>query len=172
LEHERVFYSTDSELNRSVLPSLGHAQSFSPPEHPITRTPNSLKQIPIFDTNVLADVQRGKIPQSEWSVLLRHRPRHGWPLSSVTAFELLAAIDGAPPENFPSVKERVALAYDLLRGLLSLGRVPDGQDVVKLYWTANFWSRQVFEPMVKFVSEICRQLLLRCNDHFVPVSCG
>jgi hypothetical protein len=74
------------------------------------------KRIPIFDTNVLADFQRGKISQSEWCALLRHRPRHGWPLSSVTAFELLAAVDAAPPENFPNVKERIALAYNLCKG--------------------------------------------------------
>jgi hypothetical protein len=81
-----------------------------------TRTPHALKQTPIFDTNVLADVQRGKITQSDWSGLLRRRPRHGWPLSSVTAFELLAGIDAASPDNFPSVKARVALAYDLCKG--------------------------------------------------------
>jgi hypothetical protein len=74
------------------------------------------KRIPIFDTNVLADVQRGKISQSDWRALLRHRPRHGWRLSSVTAFELLAAVDAAPPENFTDVKERIALAYNLRKG--------------------------------------------------------
>jgi hypothetical protein len=75
------------------------------------------KRIPIFDTNVLADVQGGKISQSDWRALLRfRRPRHGWPLSSVTAFELLAAVDAAPPENFPDVKERIALAYNLCKG--------------------------------------------------------
>ena len=75
------------------------------------------KRIPIFDTNVLADVQRGKISQSDWRALVRHRPRHGWPLSTVTAFELLAAVDAAPPENFPNVKERIALAYNLCKGV-------------------------------------------------------
>ena len=74
------------------------------------------KRIPIFDTNVLADFQRGKISQGDWCALLRHRPRHGRPLSSVTAFELLAAVDAAPPENFPNVKERIALAYTSARG--------------------------------------------------------
>ena len=75
-----------------------------------------MKRVPIFDTNVLADVQRSKISQSEWRELLRHRPRHGWPLSSVTAFELLAAIDAAPAQAFPNVKERIALAYNLCNG--------------------------------------------------------
>jgi predicted nucleic acid-binding protein len=81
------------------------------------REAEELKQIPIFDTNVLADVQRGKISESDWRAPLRHRPRHGWPLSSVTAFELLAAVDAAPPENFPNVKERIALAYNLAKGI-------------------------------------------------------
>ena len=34
----------------------------------------------------------------------------------MTAFELLAAIDAASPENFPNVKERIALAYNLCNG--------------------------------------------------------
>ena len=75
-----------------------------------------MRPIPIFDTNVIADVQRGKISQSDWRKLLRHRPGRGWPLSSVTAFELLAGIDAAPPKNFPNVKERIALAYNLSNG--------------------------------------------------------
>jgi hypothetical protein len=41
---------------------------------------------------------------------------HGWPLSSVTALELLAAIDATPPEDFPDAKARIASAYYLSKG--------------------------------------------------------
>jgi hypothetical protein len=75
-----------------------------------------LRPTPIFDTNVFGDVQRALISQSDWKYLLRHRPGHGWPLSSVTALELLAGIDAASPQNFIDVKERIALAYHLSSG--------------------------------------------------------
>jgi hypothetical protein len=75
-----------------------------------------VNRVPIFDTNILSDVQRGRIKATDWSVLLRRRPRHGWPLSSVTALELLAGIDAAPPKNFESVRERVSLAFDVCKG--------------------------------------------------------
>ena len=75
-----------------------------------------LKRVPIFDTNILADVQRGRIKRTDWHALLRHRPGHGWPLSSVTAFELLAGIDAAPPDNFENVRERISLAFDVCKG--------------------------------------------------------
>ena len=71
---------------------------------------------PIFDTNVFGDVQRKQISQTEWRYLLRHRPSRGWPLSSVTALELLAGVHAALPENFLHVKERIGLAYRLSNG--------------------------------------------------------
>lgn len=80
--------------------------------NPITR----LQPTPIFDTNVFGDVQRGKISQADWKYLLRHCPRRGWPLSSVTAFELLAGVNAAPPQDFPNVRERIELAYSVSKG--------------------------------------------------------
>jgi hypothetical protein len=105
--------------SRSPVPSdLAAAPALSCVIRILTGSPPSemQKPVPIFDTNVLADVQRDKISQSDWSALLRHRPGHGWPLSSVTAFERLAAVDAARPENFPNVKQRIALAYNLCKG--------------------------------------------------------
>jgi hypothetical protein len=75
-----------------------------------------LRPTPIFDTNVFGDVQRVQISQADWKILLRHRPRRGWGLSSVTALELLAALHAAPPDAFLDVRERIALAYDVCKG--------------------------------------------------------
>ena len=80
----------------------------------ITITP--LRPTPIFDTNVFGDVQRTLISQTDWKYLLRHRPKHGWPLSGVTALELLAGLDAASPPDFLHVRERIALAYHLSNG--------------------------------------------------------
>ena len=71
---------------------------------------------PIFDTNIFGDVQRSRISQKEWQYVLRHRPNHGWPLSSVTALELLAGIDATPPKDFPDARARIANAYNLSKG--------------------------------------------------------
>lgn len=65
---------------------------------------------------MFGDVQRALISQADWKYLLRHRPRHGWRLSSVTALELLAGVDAAQSHNFLNVKERIALAYRLSNG--------------------------------------------------------
>jgi len=75
-----------------------------------------LRPKPIFDTNVFGDVQRSRISQKDWQCLLRRRPSHGWPLSSVTALELLAGIDATPPEDFLDAKARIASAYYLSKG--------------------------------------------------------
>jgi hypothetical protein len=75
-----------------------------------------LRTTPIFDTNVFGHVQQALISQTDWKYLLRHRPRYGWPLSSVTALELLAGVDAAQPHDFLHVRERIALAYQLSRG--------------------------------------------------------
>ena len=71
---------------------------------------------PIFDTNIFGDVQRSGISQKDWQYLLRRRPSQGWPLSSVTALELLAGIDATPPKNFLDTKARIASAYNLSNG--------------------------------------------------------
>jgi hypothetical protein len=75
-----------------------------------------MKRTPIFDTNIFGDVQRGLISQADWSTLLRHRSNRGWPLSSVTALELLAGLDAAKAEGFLDVKQRIARAYNLCNG--------------------------------------------------------
>jgi hypothetical protein len=75
-----------------------------------------LRPTPIFDTNVLADVQRGRISRSDWQTVIRHRPRRGWPLSSVTALELLAGLEDVPLDRFPPVSEQLDLAFELSKG--------------------------------------------------------
>ena len=71
---------------------------------------------PIFDTNVFGDVQRGLISQTDWRHVLRQRPSRGWPLSNVTALELLVGLHAARPQDFLHVRERIALAYNLSKG--------------------------------------------------------
>jgi hypothetical protein len=75
-----------------------------------------LRTAPIFDTNIFGHVQDGSIRQEDWRKLLRHRPGNGWPLSMVTAFELLAGIDKVPPHNFYKLKGQFELAYQLSKG--------------------------------------------------------
>jgi hypothetical protein len=71
---------------------------------------------PIFDTNIFDHVQRGLISSRDWSHLLRHRPRRGWPLSQVTAFELLAGVHFGGSKGFAQVRRRIEIAYDLSKG--------------------------------------------------------
>jgi len=73
-------------------------------------------RIPIFDTNIFGDLQRGSISQAAWRRVRQKAPRHGWPLSSVTALELLAAVDAAPAEAFLDVKQRISAAYSMCSG--------------------------------------------------------
>jgi hypothetical protein len=75
-----------------------------------------LRPTPIFDTNVFGDVQRATISQADWKYLLRHRPGRGWPLSQVTALELLVGVHFAGPGNFDDVRHRIELAYNLSNG--------------------------------------------------------
>lgn len=48
--------------------------------------------------------------------MLSHRPGHGWPLSAVTAMELLAGVHKVPSERFPQHREQVELACNLSKG--------------------------------------------------------
>jgi len=75
-----------------------------------------LRPTPIFDTNIFGHAQAGLISQSDWRFLLHQRPGRGWPLSAVTALELLAGVHDVPSEKFPQLKERVELAYKLSNG--------------------------------------------------------
>lgn len=75
-----------------------------------------MKRTPIFDTNIFSDLQRELISQADWNTLLRHRPPGGWPLSSVTALELLVGLDAAKADGFLDVKQRIARAYSLSGG--------------------------------------------------------
>jgi hypothetical protein len=68
---------------------------------------------PIFDTNIFGNIQDGLISKSDLRFLMRHRPGHGWPLSMVTAMELLSGVHDVPPEKFFKVKGQVALALNL-----------------------------------------------------------
>jgi hypothetical protein len=65
---------------------------------------------PIFDTNVFGDIQDRLISESDWRFLLRRRPGHGWPLSAVTAMELLAGVHDVPLEK---VRGQIELACKL-----------------------------------------------------------
>jgi hypothetical protein len=71
---------------------------------------------PIFDTNVFGHVESGLIPSSQWEQLLAHRPRHGWPLSQVTALELLTSLHFGASDKFRSVKRRIEFAQQLSKG--------------------------------------------------------
>jgi hypothetical protein len=76
-----------------------------------------LRPTPVFDTNIFGHVQDGSIPRKNWRFLLAHRPGHGWPLSSVTAMELLAGIhQEVCPEKFVQQREQVDFAYQLSKG--------------------------------------------------------
>ena len=75
-----------------------------------------MKLKPIFDTNIFGDVQRGLISTSDWQHLLSHRPRHGWPLSQVTALELLAGVHHAGSKGFADVRRRIEIAHNLSSG--------------------------------------------------------
>jgi hypothetical protein len=72
--------------------------------------------IPIFDTNIFTHVQSGLISTNEWLRLWKHRPRHGWRLSFVTAMELLAGLPDISTESFPRLKQRIETAWSLSRG--------------------------------------------------------
>jgi hypothetical protein len=75
-----------------------------------------LRLRPIFDTNIFGHVQGGQISQHDWRFLLEHRPGHGWPLSAVTALELLAAFQETHSDRFLQGKAQVELAYQLSKG--------------------------------------------------------
>jgi len=74
------------------------------------------RPIPIFDTNIFGHVQSGKIPQSDWKRLLRHRPGIGWPLSLVTALELQVDLAHVEEKNFAEFRERIDIAFRLANG--------------------------------------------------------
>jgi hypothetical protein len=75
-----------------------------------------LRPIPIFDTNIFGHVQDGSISQKDWRFLLRHRPGHGWPLSIITALELLAGFQEGHSDRFSGQKKQIELAYQLSKG--------------------------------------------------------
>lgn len=64
-----------------------------------------MRLTPIFDTNVIGDIQREMISPSDWRFLLRHRPGRGWPLSTITALELLVGLHDIQPDSFPEAEE-------------------------------------------------------------------
>lgn len=75
-----------------------------------------MRPIPIFDTNIFGHVQQGLISVRDWRYLLRKRPGRGWPLSSVTALELLVGVHYVPPDKFLQLKGQVNLAWNLCNG--------------------------------------------------------
>jgi hypothetical protein len=76
----------------------------------------TLRVQPIFDTNIFGLGDKSAL--TDWRFLRQHRPQHGWPLSLITALELLASLDGLPPEKFSALRAQVRLAFDLSRGRL------------------------------------------------------
>jgi hypothetical protein len=75
-----------------------------------------VRLIPIFDTNIFGDLQRGSISLAAWRRVRQKAPGRGWPLSSVTALELLAGVDAAPAAGFLDVKQRISAAYSMCSG--------------------------------------------------------
>jgi hypothetical protein len=75
-----------------------------------------MRLTPLFDTNIFGDLQRGSISQDAWRRVRKKAPGRGWPLSSVTALELLTAVDAAPAAGFHDVKQRISVAYSICRG--------------------------------------------------------
>ena len=71
---------------------------------------------PIFDTNIFGQLQDGSISQDRWQCLLKHRPRHGWALSNVTALELLSGVHNISEERFPHLRSQIDFALTLSRG--------------------------------------------------------
>lgn len=71
---------------------------------------------PIFDSNIFGHVQDGSISAKDWRFLLANRPGHSWPLSSVTALELLAGVHKVPSERFLQHREQIELACKLSKG--------------------------------------------------------
>jgi hypothetical protein len=74
----------------------------------------------IFDTNIFGDIQDGTISARDWRFLLKHRPGHGWPLSIVTAAELLAGLPDVSPEQFRKAKGQIELACKISKGRIPL----------------------------------------------------
>ena len=72
--------------------------------------------IPIFDTNIFGQVQSGIISERDWKRLLQHRPGIGWPLSQVTALELLVDLDSVTEESFAQFRGRIERAFRLANG--------------------------------------------------------
>jgi hypothetical protein len=75
-----------------------------------------MRTTPLFDTNVFSDAANGDISQREWTLLKKQRPRRGWPLSAVTAMELLAGVDAVPDPQFSNARDAIRLAYELSAG--------------------------------------------------------
>lgn len=75
-----------------------------------------MRLTPIFDTNIFGHVQDGSISQKDWRFLLAHRPGHGWPLSAITALELLVGVHKVSSERFLQHREQVELACNLSKG--------------------------------------------------------
>jgi len=97
-----------------------------------------VRPIPIFDTNLFGHAQSGKISPSEWRFLLRHRPGRGWPLSAVTALELLVDLDNATEETFLNFRERIDFALRVSNGrILEEPRLLICRDVLHVPFPAH-----------------------------------
>lgn len=74
-----------------------------------------MRAIPIFDTNVFGHLEDGTISEKSWRYLLERRPAHGWPLSNVTALELLSGLHDIPDERFPNLRRQIELSFSISR---------------------------------------------------------
>ena len=103
----------------------------------------SVRLKPIFDTNIFGHVQDGSISAREWRFLLRNRPGHGWPISVVTALELLAGLPGATPEKFQKLKGQIEFAHKLSKGrVLRQAWIPGSWDILAGQFFQN-WDPDV-----------------------------
>jgi hypothetical protein len=97
-----------------------------------------VRLIPIFDTNIFGDLQRGSISQQAWRRVRQRAPGRGWPLSSVTALELLAAVDAAPAAGFLDVRQRISAAYHMCSGrILEDPRMLLCKEILRIPFPAN-----------------------------------
>ncbi len=70
---------------------------------------------PIFDTNVFIDSASGAITPKEWSKIRRCCPKRGWPLSMITAAELLVGLTKVGNQMFSQKRKELESARQLSR---------------------------------------------------------
>jgi hypothetical protein len=128
-----------------------------------------VRSIPIFDTNIFGHAQSGKISPSEWRLLNRHRPGHGWRLSAVSALELLVDLPNlTSEEKFHQFRKRLELAMRLSNGrVLEEPRLLICADVLKVPFPASI-PRLPVRTLIEHMQVIRRaQSLKQVHEGFI-----